>query len=80
MIKDFAFNPASLTVKKSTSVTWTNQDSSNHTVTETDGQTGPGSGSLGQGQTYSFTFNTAGTFHYKCSIHPSMTGTVTVTE
>ena len=79
-IANFAFTPASITVKKGTTVTWTNQDSTAHTVTETDGQDGPKSSELGNGQAYSFTYNTAGTFKYHCSIHPDMTGTVTVTE
>lgn len=79
-IQNFAFSPAAITVKKGTTVTWTNQDSTEHTVTETDGQTGPQSGSLGNGKTYTFAYNTAGTFHYHCSIHSEMTGTVTVTE
>jgi plastocyanin len=79
-IKDYAFTPASITVKKGTTVTWTNADSVGHTVTETDGQAGPSSGTLDQGKSYSFTFNTAGTFHYECKIHPYMTGTVTVTD
>jgi heme/copper-type cytochrome/quinol oxidase subunit 2 len=49
-------------------------------VTENDGQTGPDSDLLSPGQSYSFTFNQAGTFHYHCKIHPEMTGTVTVTD
>ncbi len=79
-IDNFAFSPASVTVKKGTAVTWTNEDSVAHTVTETDGQSGPNSGSLATGKTYSFTYNTAGTFKYHCAIHPEMTGTVTVTD
>jgi plastocyanin len=79
-IDNFAFSPANITVKKGTSVTWTNKDSTTHTVTETDGKTGPDSGDLATGKSYSFTFNTVGTFKYHCSIHSDMTGTVTVTE
>jgi plastocyanin len=79
-IQDFAFSPSAITVKKGATVTWTNKDSAAHTVTETDSQDGPKSGDLESGKSYSFTFNTVGTFHYHCSIHPSMTGTVTVTE
>lgn len=79
-IANFAFSPANITVKKGTSVTWTNQDSTSHTVTENDGKNGPSAPPLGQGQNYSFTFNQTGTFHYHCSIHPEMTGTVTVTD
>ena len=79
-IQNFAFNPSNITVKKGTTVTWTNNDSTTHTVTETDSQTGPDSGDLSPGKSYSFTFNATGTFHYHCSIHPSMTGTVIVTD
>jgi len=79
-ISDFAFSPANITVKKGTTVTWTNHDSVAHTVVETDGKTGPQSSSLANGKSYSFTFNTTGTFKYNCSIHPEMVGTVTVTE
>ena len=65
-IMNFAFSPASITVKKGTKVTWTNKDSIAHTVTESDGQSGgPDSSTLQQGDAYSFTFNTAGTFHYQ---------------
>lgn len=79
-IKDMAFSPANITVKKGTTVTWTNEDSIGHTVSETDGQQGPNSRTLDKGQTYTFTYNTVGTFKYDCSIHPNMLGTVTVTD
>lgn len=78
-IENMSFVPQSVTVAKGTTVTWTNNDSVGHTVTESDGKTGPKSATLGKGETYSFTYDTAGTFAYKCSIHPSMTGTVIVT-
>jgi len=81
-IQNFAFSPASITVKKGTTVTWTNKDATPHTVTQDSGTTGADLDSphLSQGQTYKETFNTVGTFHYHCSIHPNMTGTVTVTS
>ncbi len=75
-IKGFAFNPATITVAKGTTVTWTNKDSAAHTVTGS----GFDSGSLSKGQTFSYTFNEAGTFDYICTIHPSMKGKVIVTE
>jgi plastocyanin len=77
-IKDFAFSPVNISVKAGTKVTWTNNDSAPHTVTETDGKTGPSSGNLSNGDSYSFTFTKPGIYHYDCSIHPNMTGTVTV--
>lgn len=78
-ISGFAFSPASLSVKTGTTVTWTNKDSTDHTVTVDSGD-GPKSSNIAQGQTYSFTFSKAGTYKYHCSIHPDMTATVTVTD
>jgi plastocyanin len=73
-ISGFAFNPGTLTVAAGTIVTWTNNDSMQHTVTggELDSQ------KLAQGQTYSHTFNTPGTIDYICTIHPSMKGKIIV--
>lgn len=79
-IQNFAFSPMTITVKKGTKVTWTNNDSVKHTATENDGKNGPSAPELDPGKSYSFTFNEVGTFHYHCAIHPDMTGTVTVTE
>ena len=77
-IRGFAFSPSALTVKRGTVVTWTNSDSAPHTVTGNNG--GPASGTLSQGNTYSYTFTSVGTFPYYCAIHPSMNGSITVTE
>jgi plastocyanin len=74
-IDNFTFGPQELKVKAGTTVTWTNGDDIPHTVVspnnfrskvmDTDG-------------TYSFTFTTPGTYKYFCSLHPHMTGTITV--
>lgn len=78
-IKNFAFDPGSLTVKAGTTVTWTNQDSVPHIVASDTGSPVPfTSGSLPNGAPYSFTFKQAGTYTYHCSIHPSMKGTIVV--
>lgn len=77
-IADMAFSPSSLTVKKGTTVTWTNKDNVVHTVTANDHSFE--SGNLASGKSFSHAFNAAGTFSYKCTLHPSMTGTITVTE
>lgn len=76
-ITDFRFSPATLTVQKGTRVTWTNNDQASHTVTGTGGLE---SNTLNTGDGYSFTFDAAGTYNYHCSIHPTMTGTITVTQ
>ncbi len=77
-ISGFAFAPETLRVKKGTTVTWTNKDSSAHTVTATDGKNGPHSTNLDAGKSYRFTFNETGTFKYKCVLHPDMSGSVVV--
>jgi len=79
-IQNFAFLPGDITVKKGTTVTWTNKDSTAHSVNEMDGKQGPDSSNLNPDDKYSFTFNEVGTFKYRCNIHPEMLGTVTVTD
>lgn len=83
-ISGFAFSPSSITVKRGTTVTWTNKDSSAHNVISEDGAPAGGpqkpQALFGQNQSFSFTFNTVGTFPYFCEPHPFMKGTVIVTE
>ena len=79
-IQNYAFKAANITVKKGTKVTWTNQDSVQHDVVMDNGGTGPNSELLSKGETYSYTFDTVGTFAYHCSPHPYMKASVTVTE
>jgi plastocyanin len=76
-IKNMAFNPGSLSVTAGATVTWTNSDTTIHTVTADDGSFN--SGNIAVGATYSRSFSTAGTFSYHCTIHPEMTGKVIVT-
>ena len=76
-IDNFAFAPATLTIRAGGTVTWTNHDEEPHTVAASDGSFhSPG---MGTGATFSHTFAAAGTFDYVCSIHPMMHGTVVVT-
>jgi plastocyanin len=78
-IQNFAFDPGNLTVKTGTTVTWTNLDSANHTVTSDTGLFD--SGELGKGSTFSYTFDKAGVYTYYCIPHHSkMQATVTVTD
>ena len=77
-ISGSAFNPGTISVKAGTTVTWTNKDNVSLTVTSDNGAF-TSSGTLGNGATYQFMFATAGSYLYHCAIHPSMTGTVTVT-
>jgi plastocyanin len=74
-IADFSFSPATVTVAVGAKVTWKNTGATDHTVTGS----GWDSGNIAPGSEYSKTFDTAGTFDYHCSIHPTMTGKVIVT-
>ncbi|WP_018638905.1 cupredoxin domain-containing protein [Parafrankia elaeagni] len=76
-IENFAFSPQTATFKVGQTVTVVNNDSAPHTWTSADG--GFDTGRLEQGQSATVTFGKAGTFTVICEIHPSMTGTVTVT-
>jgi plastocyanin len=75
-IRQFSFQPNPLEVSTGTTVTWTNQDGAQHSVTGANGEFD--SGLFTQGQAFSFTFDGPGTISYFCTRHPSMQGTVTV--
>ncbi len=73
-----AFVPSTLTIQVGENVTWTNNEAVTHTVVS-DNATDPfSSGVLSYGQTYTHRFNQVGVFPYHCSLHPGMTGTITV--
>jgi plastocyanin len=80
-IDDFAFDPADVQVAVGQSVTWVfGSDPEQHTVTPVDDGAFEDSGQLFTGDTHVVRFETPGTFPYLCTLHPFMTGTVTVTE
>jgi plastocyanin len=74
--KNFMFNPSPLTVKAGSTVTWTNMDDEPHTVVSDTGLFK--SGGMDTNESYSFKFDKPGTYHFTCSIHPRMVGTVVV--
>lgn len=76
IVDNFSFKPATIAVPVGTTVTWTNQDDVPHNVVSTDKKFA--SPVLDTDETFSRTFETAGTFKYYCSIHPRMTGQVVV--
>lgn len=76
-IVDFTF-PEALEIAVGTTVTWTNQDSTRHTVTSDPNGDAFQSGTLNEGETFSYTFDEAGTFEYFCEFHANMQGTVIV--
>lgn len=76
-ISGFAYVPSSVTVNVGDTVRWTQNDTAPHTVTSDSGGV-LGSPTLSLGQTYSYTFSTAGTYTYHCTYHTYMHGTVVV--
>lgn len=78
-IRNMMFTPSQITVAKGGTVTWTNNDTTTHTVVDDlSNVDGPHSGDIPPGGKYSFTFNHTGSFQYHCTIHPSMRGTIVV--
>jgi len=71
-----AYSPNPIVLAIGGTATWKNNDSVAHTATANDGTWD--SGSIAPGGTFSRTFPAAGSFPYKCTIHPGMVGTVTV--
>lgn len=90
-LKLIAFKPERLTVEAGATVSWMNEDASDHTVTSgTVAQAAAGvttspdgtfdSGVLASDAGFTFTFQTPGTYPYFCKVHPAtMRGQVTVT-
>lgn len=76
LVTDLAYQPETLTVTAGTTVTWAFDDGAvRHDVV------GDGFASeLIADGTFSHTFETPGTYAYRCTLHPSMTGTVEVTR
>ena len=77
VIVNYAFSPVSVTIPVGGKVTWVNHDQVPHTVVEKDKKFH--SSALDTDDSYSFTFNTPGVYQYFCTLHPTMTGTITVT-
>ena len=73
---DFAFRPRNFTIDSGTVVRWVNRGDRPHTTTS---NTSLWNHTLAPGETFGRRFRQMGTFAYHCSIHPQMTGTITVT-
>ena len=77
-IKDYTFVAATIAVKVGGTVTWTNNDDFDHSIRDTANGEDGGTNISPKGGTFTHTFDKAGTFPYKCGIHPNMSGEVTV--
>jgi plastocyanin len=75
-IKDFMFAPTALTIKAGTTVTWVNEDEEPHTVVSATGLFR--SQAIDTKESFAFKFDKPGEYHFICTIHPQMMGTVIV--
>ncbi|HTO71378.1 MAG TPA: cupredoxin family copper-binding protein [Myxococcota bacterium] len=75
-IENFQFTPGSLDVKAGDTVTWTNADEELHALQADDGSFR--SGGLNGDATFAHTFDKPGTYAYRCTLHPQMTGKIVV--
>ena len=82
-IRQGVYSPSHIQVPLNTTVTWINQDNVPHSVIFSPVVISTAntweSGLLSPGQFFSYTFTSRGTFQYRCSEHPEMTGIVIVT-
>ena len=76
-MKDFKFVPEDVEVEAGQTITWVNEDTAQHDAVADEGE-GPRSELFNQGESYSWTAETAGTIPYVCTVHPGMEGTITV--
>lgn len=78
------YDPTPANVAVGTTVTWTNNDATLHTVYSGTPDDSANGGKLFQstymtkGQTFEHKFDTAGTFDYYCTLHPFMLGQIVV--
>jgi plastocyanin len=76
-IQNTGFTQRTILIPVGTTVRWTNNDSTAHTVTSSTSLFD--SGTLDPGESFEFLFDTPGTYHYACTLHPALQGTVIVT-
>jgi plastocyanin len=74
-IVEYDFSPRDLTIKVGTQVTWINRDNVPHDATANDAW---GTGILKMDEGTSISLDEPGTYNYICTVHPYMTGTLTV--
>jgi plastocyanin len=77
-IKDFEFAPRNLVIPVGSKVTWMNKDEEPHKVAETNNAFT--SQPLDRDGGFTHEFKTPGTSEYFCTVHPGMTGKITVED
>lgn len=78
----YFFKPDTLTITAGTVIVWIDNSDAPHTVTSD--ANAPSAfnttSNITQGKTFALAFNTPGTYHYHCNIHPNMKAVITVTS
>ena len=75
---NFKFSRPTVTVPAGSTIIFKNNSQTPHTATETDGPAAFDTGNLNTGQSKSIKLTKPGTYHYNCTYHPNMTGTIIV--
>ena len=75
-VKDFSFDPSTITAKVGDTVTFSNTGAAPHNATLDAG--GCATGDIQPGSSGGLHFSAAGTYAFHCTIHPDMKGTITV--
>ncbi|MFD8499602.1 plastocyanin/azurin family copper-binding protein [Amycolatopsis sp. NPDC059657] len=78
MMQGYAYAPSALTISVGDTVTWMQHDEAPHDVVTTSAPAAFRSPKLTQGQSWSYTFRTPGTYSYYCSVHPDMRAQIVV--
>ena len=73
---DIKFDPQNATASAGQQVCWVNEDTIDHNAVADGGQFE--SDLFGKGKTFTTTLDSPGEYPYVCTIHPGMTGTITV--
>jgi plastocyanin len=80
VIKDFSFNPQEITVKRGETVRWENREKRQYHSVWFEASGEPEPDYFFPEESDERTFDTTGSFPYRCGPHPRMTGTVHVTD
>ncbi len=76
-MQDYLFSPATATIAVGDTIRWVNKGNAPHNTTA-DGGAWSSKQLMNTGETFSFTFKSAGTYTYKCTLHPGQNGTIVV--
>ncbi len=78
LIQNDAFNPRNLTIRTGTTIQWINRDNTQHQIVSDSGTFQ--SPVLSNGGSYNFYFAQPGVYGYRCGIHPTEIGVITVRD